>query len=63
LLRASADSELDAAFAEATRLQVGGLVIGADSFFFSRKEHLAALAERHALPASSAFVNLRWPAA
>jgi putative ABC transport system substrate-binding protein len=34
---------------------VGGLVISADSFLFSRKEQLAALAVRHAVPAIFGF--------
>ena len=50
-LRASNDAEVDAVLAALTRLHVGGLVISADSFFFSRKERLAALTARYALPA------------
>ena len=55
LLRASGDAEIEAAFAEMARLHAGGLVISADSFFFSRKERLAALAAQHALPAIFGF--------
>jgi putative tryptophan/tyrosine transport system substrate-binding protein len=55
LSRASNDSEIDVAFDEMARLHVGGLVISADSFFFSRKERLAVLAARHALPAIFGF--------
>jgi ABC-type uncharacterized transport system substrate-binding protein len=54
-LRASNDSEVDAAFAEMTALRVDGLVISADSFLFSRKERLAELAARDALPAIFGF--------
>jgi hypothetical protein len=51
LLRVSNDPEVDAAFAALTTVHVGGLLISADSFLFSRKEGLAALAARHAMPA------------
>lgn len=55
LLRSTNDSEVEAAFAAVTKLHVGGLVISADSFFFSRKERLAELASRHAVPAVFGF--------
>jgi putative ABC transport system substrate-binding protein len=55
LLRASTDREIDAAFAALAQLGVGGLVISADSFLFSRKEQLAALAARAAMPAIFGF--------
>jgi putative ABC transport system substrate-binding protein len=51
ILNAGTDSEIDTAFAKIVELQVGGLVIGADNFFNSRSEQLAALARRHAVPA------------
>jgi len=51
VLHASSDPEVDAVFATATRLQAPGLVIGPDTFFNSRIEHLAGLTVRHALPA------------
>ncbi len=54
-LTASNDSEIDAAFAALSKLRVGGLVISADSFLFSRKERLAELAARHATPAIFGF--------
>ena len=63
LLRASSDSEVDAALAKAASANVGGLLIGADSFFFFRAERLAAEALRHRRPRSSAFANSPWPAA
>jgi hypothetical protein len=55
LLRASNDSEVDAAFAALTTVHVGGLLIRADSFLFSRKERLAAPAARYAMPAIFGF--------
>jgi putative tryptophan/tyrosine transport system substrate-binding protein len=51
ILNAGTESEIDAAFAKIVELHVGGLVIGADNFFNSRSEQLAALARRHAVPA------------
>src|SRR5207245_10675323 len=46
----SPESALDTAFASLAQLRAGGLVIGADAFFVSRSEQLAALALRHAVP-------------
>jgi putative tryptophan/tyrosine transport system substrate-binding protein len=51
VLNASTERELSSAFANSLRLRVSGLVIGADVFFNSRSEQLAALAVRHAMPA------------
>ena len=52
ILHASADRDFDKVFANLVQLSVGGIVIGgADPFFSSRMEQLAALTIRHALPA------------
>jgi putative ABC transport system substrate-binding protein len=51
VLSASTNREIDTAFATLAELHAGGLVIGADSFFNSRSEQLAALAFRYAIPA------------
>jgi putative ABC transport system substrate-binding protein len=51
VLHASNDHELNTAFASLLQLRAGALVIGADAFFFSRSEQLAALALRHSVPA------------
>src|SRR6516165_6737235 len=51
ILRASTENDLDAVFASLSQLRVGALVIGADAFFNSRSEQLAALALRYAVPA------------
>jgi putative ABC transport system substrate-binding protein len=40
----------EAVFASLVQLQLGGLVIGADAFFFSRRDQLVALATRSAIP-------------
>jgi len=51
ILKASTEGEIDAAFASLVRPQAGALLVGSDPFFFSRREHLVALASRHVLPA------------
>ena len=51
ILKASNESEIDAAFASLGRLQAGALVVGSDAFFNSRREQVVALASRHAVPA------------
>ena len=51
VLNASTEGDFDAVFAKLIQLRAGGLVIGADAFFTSRSEQLAALAVRHAVPA------------
>jgi ABC-type uncharacterized transport system substrate-binding protein len=50
VLYASAERDIDAAFATLVQLRAGGLVIGQDAFFISRIEQLAALGLRHAVP-------------
>jgi putative ABC transport system substrate-binding protein len=51
VLNASTEGDFDRVFATLAQLRVGGLVIGADTFFLSRSEQLAALSVRHAIPA------------
>jgi putative ABC transport system substrate-binding protein len=51
VLKAASESEIDATFATLVQLQAGALVVGADAFFFSRRDQLVALASRHAVPA------------
>jgi putative ABC transport system substrate-binding protein len=55
ILNASSEGDLDTAFATFIKRQVGALLVGNDSFFISRRELLAALAVRHALPAIYSF--------
>src|SRR5262249_12366510 len=49
VLNASTDRDIEAAFATLVELRAGGLVIGTDSFFNARNEHIAALAVQHAV--------------
>jgi ABC-type uncharacterized transport system substrate-binding protein len=51
VLHASSEREIDTAFATLVELRAGALVIGADAFFNSRSEQLAALTLHHAVPA------------
>jgi len=51
ILKASSESEIDAAFAALAGLHAGALFVGGDPFFNSRREQLVALASRHAIPA------------
>jgi len=51
ILTASTENEIDAAFASLVQLRVGGLVVGTDPFFNTRREQLVALTARHAVPA------------
>jgi putative tryptophan/tyrosine transport system substrate-binding protein len=50
ILYASTERDFDSAFASVIQLRAGGLVIGADQFFGSRSEKLAALALHHTVP-------------
>src|SRR4029077_17994498 len=51
VLKAAVEGEFAAAFASLVQLQAGGLLVGADPFFNTRREQLVALAARHAVPA------------
>ena len=51
ILKASTESELDATFAGLAEQKIGGLVIGADSFFLNQSGQLATRALRSAMPA------------
>jgi putative tryptophan/tyrosine transport system substrate-binding protein len=51
IVYASSERELDTAFADLSQLRARALVVGADPFFNSRRDHIVALAARYAIPA------------
>jgi putative ABC transport system substrate-binding protein len=51
VLKATTKDEIDTAFASLAELRVGGLVVGSDPFFNSRRAEVVALAARFAVPA------------
>jgi putative ABC transport system substrate-binding protein len=51
ILRASTESEIDAAFALLVERHAGALIVGADPFFGNQRGQLVALASRHVVPA------------
>jgi putative ABC transport system substrate-binding protein len=51
VLKAGTEGEIDAAFASLAQLQAGALIVSNDPAFFARRDQLAALAERYAVPA------------
>jgi putative ABC transport system substrate-binding protein len=55
VLRASSESEIDAAFASAANQHVRGLVVSADPFFMARRAQIARLAATHKLLAVYPF--------
>jgi len=50
VLHASTERDLDSVFASLVERRIGGLVIGTDSFFNTRKEQIAALSVHHRVP-------------
>jgi putative tryptophan/tyrosine transport system substrate-binding protein len=61
VLNASTEGEIDAAFTALVQRQAGALQIPGDSFFWTRREQIVALAARHAVPtiyAQREFVDI-----
>jgi putative tryptophan/tyrosine transport system substrate-binding protein len=55
ILKASTESEIDAAFASLVQRQAGALVVSENPFFYYRREQIVALAARHTVPAIYEF--------
>jgi putative ABC transport system substrate-binding protein len=55
VVNASSEPEIERAFEVMKQMRAGAALIASDAFFTSRREQIAALAARHALPASYAF--------
>ena len=51
VLRATTEPEIDAAFASVAQLGGAALLVAADPFFIAQRDHIVALAARHAIPA------------
>ena len=51
ILNASTEPELEAVFAALSRTRSSALLVAADPFFNSRREHIVMLAARHSIPA------------
>jgi putative tryptophan/tyrosine transport system substrate-binding protein len=51
VLTASTEPEIDSAFATLAQRRIGALIVSPDAFFFSRRDHIVALAALHAIPA------------
>jgi putative ABC transport system substrate-binding protein len=50
VVKANTESDLDPAFTTLVQQRIGALLVTAEPFFFSRREQLAALSARHAMP-------------
>ena len=50
VVNASSEQEIDAAFASLSQQGIGGLALGSDPFFDTRRDQIIALAARYAVP-------------
>jgi putative tryptophan/tyrosine transport system substrate-binding protein len=55
ILHASSDLEIDTAFESASQQSIPALVVAGDAFLNTRRDRIAALATRHAVPAMYSF--------
>jgi putative ABC transport system substrate-binding protein len=55
IAKAGTDAELDATFATLIKASVGGLLVGADPYFDTRRERIVAFAQQQRLPAIYQF--------
>jgi putative tryptophan/tyrosine transport system substrate-binding protein len=51
ILNASSERDIEAAFASFVQQRVNAVMVGADAFFLSRRDHLVGLVARHTMPA------------
>jgi putative tryptophan/tyrosine transport system substrate-binding protein len=50
IVKAATEREIDTAFVSLAELHADALILGADTFLYSRREQVATLASRHAVP-------------
>jgi putative ABC transport system substrate-binding protein len=55
------DQELETAFAGFVGQGVGGIIVGSDAYFLSRRDNLASLVLKHSLPPSATCASTRSP--
>lgn len=55
VVEARSPDDLEPAFAQLVRAQVGGVLVGNDAGFFAQRLQIVALAKRHSLPATYEF--------
>jgi putative ABC transport system substrate-binding protein len=50
VVKAAAESDIDAAFVDLVQAGAGALIVASDSFAFGRRQQIVALAARHSIP-------------
>jgi putative ABC transport system substrate-binding protein len=58
--RAVVETDFENVFAMLARERAGALLVNSDVFFTSRRDHIIALAARHALPSCRHGASLSW---